>query len=350
MHEIKYPEGTVYERPRSTSKWIRFYSPDGRLIRKSTGTSDPDQAYEVLKREHHFAHSLTFREAVVDFFKVKGRQLKPSSLEGYRSTLRVVDPFFGKSTLSDINLTLIKAFVRSRREHVSDATIRRNLAFVSTVLTHASASIPGAPDHNPCLKLPKGMFAVGRRTRWLTPAEYNRLLSCCLNDQHRLIIQMAVGTGMRHGELRALRQHMIDFDKREISLAGELTKNGQHRFVPMSRELSDTLKRHCETAPDDLVFSHWSAELDRFEPYSTFQKFFDGARRRAKLNGVRIHDLRHTFASWWVQKGGNLHALRDILGHRSLAMVERYAHMNTEATHRAFLDVYPDTPETQSGK
>lgn len=350
MHEIKYPEGVVYERPRSQSKYVKFHTPDGRLIRKSAGTSDPGQAYEFLKREHTFAHSLTFREAVVDFFKVKGRQLKPSSLAGYRSSLRVVDPFFGKATLSEINSTSIKEFVRSRRGLVSDTTLRRDLAFVSTVFSHAVATLPGAPEINPCLNLPKGMFKIGRRTRWLTPKEYEQLLDGCVTAQNRLVIQTAVGTGMRHGELRALRKHMIDFERRQVSLPGELTKNGLPRFVPMTQELSDTLKKHCEKAPDDLVFYHQTEDMTGYVPYANFYKFYSGARRRANLNEVRFHDLRHTFASWWVQKGGDLYALRDILGHSSLAMVERYAHMNTAATHRAFQEIYPDTLVTHKSK
>lgn len=348
MREIKYPEGTVYERPQSKSKWIRFHTPDGRLIRKSTGTSDPSQAYEALKREHHFAHSLTFREAVVDFFKVKGRQLKPSSMAGYRSSLRAVDPFFGGATLSEINSTTLKAFIRTRRGQVADVTVKANLAFISTVMSHAVAEIPGAPERNPCLELPKKLFKVRRLTRWLTLQEFNHLLSCCPTPQQKLIIETAVGTGMRHSEIRSLRKHMIDFETRQIFLSEGQNKNGMSRFIPLSQTLADTLKKHCEGAPGDLVFYRTRLDGTGAKPHGTFQTFFKAARVRAKLNDVRFHDLRHTFASWWVQKGGNLNALRDILGHRSLTMVERYAHMNTAATHRAFQDIYPDTLETHS--
>ncbi len=346
MHEIKYPEGVVYERPRSQFKYIKFHTPDGRLIRKSAGASDPGQAYEFLKREYMFAHSLTFREAVVDFFKVKGGQLKPSSLAGYRSSLRAVDPFFGKSTLSDITPTTLKAFIRTRRGKVKESTVKINLAFVSSVLSHAVAEIPGAPERNPCLDLPNKMFKVRKRTRWLTPKEYNHLLSCCLTEQQKLILETAVGTGMRHSEIRALRKHMIDFTGQQIYLPEEHNKNGQARFIPISKGLADTLQKHCEEAPSNLVFYRTRMDQTGAKAHGTFQTFFSKVRGRAGMEDVRFHDLRHTFASWWVQKGGNLNALRDILGHSSLAMVERYAHMNTAATHRAFQDIYPDTLAT----
>jgi integrase len=91
------------------------------------------------------------------------------------------------------------------------------------------------------------------------------------------------------------------------------------------------------------VFSHFCNERKSFVPFSTFQNFFRLARTRAGLKDVTIHDLRHTFASWWVQSGGDMYVLKDILGHSSMQMVERYGHLDAEATHRAAMKISEHT-------
>lgn len=107
----------------------------------------------------------------------------------------------------------------------------------------------------------------------------------------------------------------------------------------MFPKIRRTLEDWCARSGGEHVFTHWSHVDQAHIPFASFQPFWRRARDRAGVKDVRIHDLRHTFASWWVQKGGNMAALKEMLGHADMRMVERYAHLNTEAQHRAVEEI-----------
>jgi len=344
IHSDEY--GKVYTRERSSLLWLRFPGRDGREVRRSSGTKEIEEAVVALKREYQRERALTFQLAVVDFFEVRDKKgsLKPATVIGYKSLLRSVGEFFGDHRLSEIDREELKTYVALRRRKVSDTTVRRELAFLSTVFSHAIDHMPNGPEANPVTAFSKRALKETSRDRWLTAGEYDQLLAACWDDMHRHIVTLACHSGMRTGELLALRKPMLYLDRREVLLPGTLTKSGKSRVVPLTDQAVRTLEQVCETAPGDLVF--WNRNNSQGTPvaYTSFNRFFRGARRRAGLNDVRFHDLRHTFASWWVQQGGDLYALRKILGHQSMQMVERYAYLDTAATHRAVLKV--DLPHT----
>lgn len=336
------PFGRVYTRDRSAKLWIRFKEADGREVRKSAGTADIAEAERILEEEYQAARELTFREAVVDFFETHARNLRHHTQVNYRVNLKTVDPYFGRRSLGRITVNDLKVFMAARRRQVSDTTVKRELMFVSSVYTHAMTNMVGGPEFNPVLALPRNRLKENKRTRWLTAFEYQRLLEACRNDMHRSIIEVAAHTGMRSGELKALRKSMIDWKRAEIHLPGWLNKNNRPRVIPLNGHALRTLETVCETAPEDLVFWHSTPAL----PYQQFQPYFRKARAAAGLEDVRFHDLRHTFASWWVQQGGSIFALKEILGHSSLAMVQRYAHLDTASAHREMQRTFPHTFST----
>jgi len=340
MASIRTTEcGSIYTRDRSKNLWIRFQGRDGTKIRKSSGTSDVDEAEKILAQEVKWTQELTFQLAAVDFFETNQKNLKPKTLTGYTSLLRSVDRTFGKKRLSEIHRESLKAFVAKRRREVSDATVRRELALISSIYSHAVNHMPMGPESNPVLAFSKRELKEKPRTRWLTGKEYTRLLDACWEDMHRHIVTVACQTGMRTGELTGLRKSMIFLDRKEVVLPARLTKNGKPRVIPLLPEALYTLEKVCTEAQGDLVFWNRNNPKLKPKPYTAFNRFFRGARRRANLNDVRFHDLRHTFASWWVQSGGDLMVLRDILGHQSMKMVERYAYLDTKSAHRAIAEL-----------
>lgn len=283
-------------------------------------------------------NSLTFKEAVVTFFKVRSRGpegLADATLKTYRSNFRAVAPHFGHLNMSEIDSAAIKAYVRKRREQVSDRTVKGDLSFLSTVFTFAQEHWDGLPDANPVISYSKKHLKVKGRDYFLTKEEYKRLDGACTEEWQRHFLWTAVCTGMRHAELRNLRKDWINFERREIHLPREVTKNKLPRVIPMMDVLGVTMKDWCDRTPSEWVFSHYSQKEKAYVPYQSFWNSFRSIRARAGLKTLRIHDLRHTFASWWVQDGGDLKTLSVILGHSTTQMSERYAHLDTGATHRA---------------
>ena len=159
------------------------------------------------------------------------------------------------------------------------------------------------------------------RLRWLTPEEATRLLDACresrnpnLND----LVEFALFTGLRRGEVLGLTWERVDRARGVVLL--DVTKNGRRREVPLNGRADAVLARRGSHAHGRVFGSNWN----------TYRNAFEGAVARAKLEDFRFHDLRHTFASWTVQRGATLQEVKDLLGHSTLAMVIRYAHLSPE--------------------
>lgn len=337
--------GHVYERPESKFLWLKITGPDGRSIRRSSKTTDPKQAEECLKRELQKLESISFREAVVDFFQV--RDIKPKTRSNYQTSLRAVDPILGQLSLFEINREVLKDLVRYRRKTVSDTSVRRDLAFVSSVFSHAMETLPEAPESNPVINFSKKHLKENPRTRWLRRQEYQQLIDSCTNENQKILIELACHTGLRHGEILALRKGMLDFSRQEIILPSSLTKSNRERVIPLCDPLCQKMQALCSETPKDLVFCHMDPINREWKPYESFRNSWNGIRTRAGLKDVRFHDLRHTFASWWVQSGGNLLFLQDILGHSSAHMVQRYAHLATGGYHEEVRRVFKHSSNTE---
>jgi integrase len=126
---------------------------------------------------------------------------------------------------------------------------------------------------------------------------------------------------MRKGEILNLRWDQVDLKHGFILL--EVTKNGERREIP----INETLRQNLETQPRHIKSSYvfWYGEVGR--PYGEVTKSFNSAVRRAGIKDFTFHDLRHTFASHLVMAGVDLTTVKELLGHKTLTMTLRYAHL-----------------------
>jgi len=135
-----------------------------------------------------------------------------------------------------------------------------------------------------------------------------------------------MNTGLRRGELLALRWESIDLGRRILTVEGGTAKNRQTRHVPLNDEAMGVLNR-------------WREQTNRgrrvFEVNTGFKTAWAALLKRAKITTFRWHDLRHHFASRLVQVGVPLNTVRDLLGHSSVAMSLRYAHLAPDQRREA---------------
>jgi integrase len=160
------------------------------------------------------------------------------------------------------------------------------------------------------------------RLRWLSGEEEARLLAACRPALRRLLT-VAVNTGCRAGELRALKWGDVNQELRIVRV--EQSKSGQRREVPLNATAEAAIGERPAGATDaDAVFlsEHGRPWLER-----NLCARVESAVKRAGLAGVTAHTMRHTAASRIVQRTGSLIAVRDLLGHSSLAMAARYSHL-----------------------
>lgn len=314
--------------------WVRFRR-DGVHVRRSAKTSRKADAQAFLYRllEEHAGRARgdlprhTFAEAVERFFQEI--RVKPSTQRCYRSNSRTLGPIFDALYLDQITKRVIAEFVSARkRTKVTDTTIRRDLAFLSVVC--ATAQRWSWLDTNPVTASggKRGLRESRPRTRFLTLAEFERLLAAASPSLRPAII-LAVETGMRREELFGLMVSAIDLHRREAHL--EKTKTSAPRRVPLSDKAVTTIKNLLDDpARPRSAYLFCKDDGSRF---NDMKKGFAATCRRAKVANLRWHDLRHTFASWFVQRGGDLYKLSRILGHTSLAMTSRYGHLRVEDLH-----------------
>jgi integrase len=167
------------------------------------------------------------------------------------------------------------------------------------------------------------------RLRYLSDDERKRLLDACRASSDRrlyALVAVALGTGARQGELLALRWTDVDVAGRRAIL--EDTKNGERRTLALAGSALDELRELARVRQigTDLVFASQRG-VAAFP-----RRPWEEALVATGLKDFRFHDLRHTFASYLAMSGATLAELAEALGHRTLAMVKRYAHLSEQHT------------------
>jgi len=321
----------VYRRGRVW--WVRFRA-GGHHVRRSARTERKSEAQTFLLRllEEHAAKARdeqpqhTYADAVERFFAEAS--VKPRTKATYRSNDKACRATLGTLTLADINRRAIAEHISARKQAgVTDATIRRDLAFLSSLFSMATRW--EWVDTNPVTAISKRSLKESRpRTRFLTRAEFAALKRAA-PDFLKPMLVLAVETGMRREELLGLTVRAIDLERREIHL--DKTKTNAPRRVPLVDTAVVTVESLLN-APNRPLSPYVFCKADGSR-YVDPKKGFASALKASGIKDFRWHDLRHTFASWWVQGGGDLYRLSRVLGHSTLQMSARYGHLRTDDLH-----------------
>lgn len=205
----------------------------------------------------------------------------------------------------------------------SNATINAYLVALGHVLTIAVNEWELIPT-NPMSKVRKEKVS-NDRARFLTREERKRLLDECNESKSKSlywVVLIALHTGMRLSEILNLRWNEVDLDKRLITL--HKTKNGSKRVVPLTQKCSETLSRIKGESRDDKVFPRGGSDKGTISIRSAWET----ALKRSGVKDFRFHDLRHSAASYFIMSGCSTIELASVLGHKSLDMTKRYAHLS----------------------
>lgn len=220
---------------------------------------------------------------------------------------------------------------------VLPATINRYLAALSVACQYAVRTLRWLPD-NPVKRIERGAESAGV-VRFLSDDERKRLIEAAKADgdpnMHTAII-LALATGARVDNLRKLTWADIDFERNAARF--EMTKNGQGRWVPLIPAAVDALKAHRErdVERDDLtsyVFKDRRHGIAAMLNTAPWRRIRDAAKLDA---GLRFHDLRHSTATYLLAAGANTIEIAAALGHKTLAMAQRYAHQSPDMARSIF--------------
>ena len=236
----------------------------------------------------------------------------------------------GALSLADVTPAVIAEARDKLARHRGPATVNRYLAALSHALTVAVKEW-GWLEDSPLRKVTRPKEPRGR-VRYLGDEERNRLLQGCRGstspDLYCAVV-LALSTGARRTEVWGLRWGQVDFARRAITLLE--TKNGEIRSLPLVGHAFDLMAERAKVRriDTDLVFPghRKNRPVDLRFP-------FTAAVKRVGIKNFRWHDLRHSAASYLAMNGATPAEIAEVLGHKTLAMVKRYAHLSQAHTTR----------------
>ena len=264
-----------------------------------------------------YAQKTLFKELIQQYLKEVTPTLRGAPEDTYRLR-KMMRNSIGELNLAELTPNRIANYRDERLKEVKANTVIRELAYISSMINHARREW-GLGIINPVAQIRKPSQPQGRK-RVLNDAE----LSCMLHELEKInpflkpLCEFALETAMRRGELMSLLWVNVNFEKSVAFLP--LTKNGDSRYVPLSMRAIKILK----LLPRDIegrVFP-----LNK----SSVSVLFLRAARRAKVEDIHFHDLRHMALTRLSSRFTNILELAAISGHRELKMLQRYVHIKAE--------------------
>ena len=326
-------------RERGRNKSVRVhgsYELAKKIERKRMSARDENRHLEVRREVN-----LRMTVLIDRYWKEYGSQKKSSERE--KSIVEVIREEMGRQFVREVDGVAVGKWFANLTgvRGLSAGTAVRHFNVMHHMMEKASTiwSKETGLDRNPADQI-EVKRPDDQRDRYLSLEELSRLKVALDEKQYRkgmkvinrtffrlrMLVLIAITTGMRQAEIFNLRWPDVLNNERLLAVRSKL-KGGRMRYVPMPPELAAELKRFPVTLGDDRLFppkAHATKLRQRVEGS------FDDLLERAKIEDFRFHDLRHTFASWYMMNGGDLYELAKILGHSNIKMTERYAKLGRE--------------------
>lgn len=320
----------VYKRSKSRYWQYFFTTPGGRPIRKSSGTTDKVRAQELADKAQAASwdqerlgiqRDVLWQEAVVRWIQWAEKNIKPETLKDRKGQFRWFNEYLQNLYLSEITTDLLDKLIDKKlAEGVTYRTVNVYTQAISSVL-HKCKDSWGYIDRIPTFHmLPENR----KRVRFLTTAEAARLFKE-LPPHLNAMARFSLATGLRMSNVTGLTWEQVDL-KRELAwifadqAKGKRGKEKDIR-VPLNKTARKVLYIQAGQHPT-RVFTYKGQSIKNANT-----KAFKKALKRADIENFTWHDLRHTWASWHVQNGTPIHALKELGGWSKTDMVERYAHL-----------------------
>lgn len=304
---------------------------------------------------------LKLADFVPMYLDIKRDILAPRTYEYYCFTIeQVINPLLGHIRLSELRSAHVQQFVQALQKenpNTSPSTIKKKLSVLQSILTQAVKLdiIPANPADSKKLTLPK---TVAPKVEIFSKQEAAEMLECLEREeiQYQCLIQIAIMTGCRLGELIALKFSDIDYQTNKITVERSAYKcKGQPIAIKPPKDYEvrtitvndycielvrllkaekerDRLRLGTAWVGDEWLFTQWNGEIMNPQtPTKWFSKFLEknGLRHR------KFHSLRHTSATLLLYGGVNLQQVRERLGHADISTTNKYLHCLAEADTEA---------------
>lgn len=325
-----YKRGNIY--------WIRYAGPDGRIRRESTGGGSIRYAQNMLIQRKALVlegnDPTAFKNSTKYLFNDLAKPYldwctRQKAYKTKRVIMRQLVDYFGNIPLNRINIMMVEGYQsKGLEEGKRPATVNRHVTVLKHMFTKAVEwdMVPGEMLGR--IRRVKNLRERNTRLRFLSKEECQILIDNCAPHLRPIVIT-ALNTGLRKEEILSLKwTKNIDLRNGFINLLD--TKNGERREVPINKTLQRALNGIIRRIDSPYVFIDKNGKR-----FGNVRKSFESALKRSKIEEFRFHDLRHTFASQLVMAGVDITTVKVLLGHKSLSMTMRYAHLAPSHITRA---------------
>ena len=315
--------------------WIQYFDAEGKRHREKVGRKSTaislyqKRRTDILERKKlpalRNAPTIKFDEIAKDALEYS-RSHKTSFKDDEERMQRVTAEFGDRSVDSikpqeiDRWLNRMTRTIKKKEVPLKPATLNRYRALLSLAFRVAIEN--GKAQTNPA-RLVRRRKENNAVVRYLSTTEEQKLRETILEQcpHHMPELEVALNTGMRQGEQYNLTWDRIDFDRRLITIP--LSKHGDPRYI----ELNDTAiaaLRQAESQANDSAHVFLNCHGEKL---STPREWFEAAVKKAGIQKFTWHCLRHTFASRLVMAGVDLRTVQELMGHKTIQMTCRYAHL-----------------------
>jgi integrase len=281
---------------------------------------DPQKERELLREIPTLAQFV--RDSYLPFAKSAKR-----SWQTDETVLRIhILPRLGRLALDQITPQQVAELLHHMRErHYASGTTNRVLVLIRYIFNLAKKWGIAGVSNNPAAELKTAPDVY--RERFLTVEETQRLLKAIDTDENQTAaqsIKLLLLTGARRNEITQAKWGYIDWQKKTLLVP--CSKSGRPRLIQLNSAALDLLRSIRRQLEDIFIFP--STVTGR--PSKSLHFPWTRIRKRAGLTGFRLHDLRHSYASFLVNKGVSIYVVQGLLGHANVRATARYAHLANE--------------------
>ncbi len=266
---------------------------------------------------------ISVEELAKNYIDRHGYKKRPKSLKGDLNILKnIILPALGRLKVSQVTRRDVETLHKNLQETPYQAN--RTLALLSKMFSLA-VSWEWIED-NPVKGIEK--YQEEKRDRWLNQEELDRLWEVLERHSDRMtayVFKFLILTGARKGEALGATWGQFDLEKRVWTKPSHLTKQKKKEHLPLSEKTIEILQIVKKRTPKGSVYV-FPGRIEG-EPLKEIKTFWKMALKEAKLENIRIHDLRHTHASHLVSSGLSLSIVGKLLGHTQASTTQRYAHL-----------------------
>jgi integrase len=318
---------------RSNGFYYIFYeNQNGKRTCKSTKTKIKREAYKYLNsfstqyEKQIQIQELTLNEFIFKYLKYSEIHHTPKTTLTYQTTFNALLNYSGNKIISNIKEIELHEFIQKRINTVSLHAGRKDLINIK-------ASFNWAVKMNLLIKNPasnlKRVKKPEKQPLFFSKDEFAELVEVIDNPDIKAIVILAVNTGMRQMEILTLRWDQINLTDSYLVLNNQnhITKSKRVRTIPLNETCIKLLEEIPRLIISEFVFHYNGSQMKQDFLVKNFKRYIKKTNLNCKLN---FHSLRHTFASWLVQKGVSIYHISKLLGHADIKTTEIYSHLRTD--------------------